>query len=452
MTKIPFSPLLLSLGLLAAPASAQPAPLPPPAAGSPDPSPSLLPTAPPVEPTKSEAPKLDAPLPSAEQPKAAPLETTQPKDGFGFQSSDGAFALKIKGVVQADSRWFFAGGVNQFLIRRARPTLEGTVYRYFDFRITPELVGTATILDIWANVRLAKELQIRAGKFKSPIGLERLQNDPEMPFIERGLPTDLVPDRDVGAMVHGEIADGTVAYALGIFNGAEDNKSIDNDTSDKKDVTGRIFLRPFVPLKIDALKNFGLGIAASRGTHTEPLPNYVSPSQVSFFSYAGTAVAAGTHRRLAPQAYFYIGPVGILGEYTRSTQIVASAASPATAINNDAWQVELSGFITGENASYAMVSPSAPLDPAKGGFGAIELAVRYGTLKIDDAAFDTLKFADPNKSARSAKEWAVGLNWHLARGYKLDFNYESTTFDGGAAAGTDRPTETALLTRLQAVF
>jgi len=277
-----------------------------------------------------------------------------------------------------------------------------------------------------------------------------LQNDPEMPFIERGLPTDLVPDRDVGVMVHGEIADGTVAYALGVFNGAEDNKSIDTDSSDKKDVAARIFLRPLVPLKIDALKNFGLGFGASRGTHTEPLANYVSPSQVSFFSYAATAAAVGTHRRIAPQAYFYIGPVGILGEYTRSTQIVASAAKPATAINNDAWQVELSGYLTGENASFAMVSPKAPFDPAKGGFGAIELAVRVGALTIDDAAFD-LGFADIKKSARSAKEWAVGVNWHLARGYKLDFNYEHTTYEGGIAGG-DRPTETALLTRMQAVF
>ena len=171
---------------------------------------------------------------------------------------------------------------------------------------------------------------------------------------------------------------------------------------------------------------------------------------MSFFSYAATAAAVGTHRRVAPQAYFYIGPVGILGEYTRSTQMVASATKPATAINNAAWQVELSGFLTGENASFAMVSPKAPFDPAKGGFGAIELAVRMGALTIDDAAFD-LGFADIKKSARSAKEWAVGLNWHLARGYKLDFNYEHTTYEGGIAGG-DRPTETALLTRMQAGF
>jgi phosphate-selective porin OprO/OprP len=444
MPKISDFSLFVSLGLLASPAFAQPASPPPPSAEP------AGPAAAPASPLPPEAPKVETTAP-AEPPKPAPLETTQPKDGFGLQSADGAFSLKIKGVVQADSRWFFAGGVNQFLIRRARPTLEGTVYRYFDYRMTAELVSSPSVLDMYANVRLVKEIQLRAGKFKLPVGLERLQNDPEMAFIERGLPTDLVPDRDVGAMVHGEIADGAIAYAVGIFDGAEDGKSIDNDTSDKKDVAARIFLRPMAPLKMDALKNFGLGIGWSRGTHTEPLPTYASTSQVGFFSYAGGAVAAGTHRRLAPQAYWYVGPVGLLAEYTRSTQIVASAASPATAINNEAWQVEVSGYLTGENASFAMVSPKAPLDPAKGGFGAVELAARIGALKIDDQAFD-LKFADDARSARSAKEWAVGLNWHMARGYKLDFNYEHTTFEHGAPAGTDRPTETAVLTRLQAVF
>jgi phosphate-selective porin OprO/OprP len=393
-------------------------------------------------------------VPAAAQPSPPapdpPLETTIPKDGFGLVSPDGAFSLKIRGVVQADARSFFQGGVNTFLIRRARPTLEGTVYRYFDYRLTAELVSSPSVLDIWANVRLAKEIQLRAGRFKSPIGLERLQNDPDLPLMERGLPSDLVPDRDVGAMLHGEIAAGAISYALGIFDGAEDNKSIDTDTSDKKDVVGRAFLRPLAPLKIEALKNLGIGIAASRGTHTEALPTYVTPSQSTFFQYAGAAAAVGTHRRLAPQAYFYVGPVGILGEYTRSSQIVATT-NATQLMNHQAWQIELSAFVTGENASFGPVTPNAPLDPEQGTFGAIEVAARVGALTIDDAAFD-LGFADPNKSARSAKEWAIGINWHLARGFKLDIDYEHVTFEGGGAKLTDRPAESALLTRLQAAF
>jgi phosphate-selective porin OprO/OprP len=409
----------------------------------------------PPPPDRSAEPPPATPAPEAisakpETKKDRTLETTSPKDGFGLVSPDGDFSLKIRGVVQADARSFFQGGVNTFLIRRARPTLEGAVYRYFEYRMTAELVSSPSVLDVWANVRLAKEIQLRAGKFKSPLGLERLQNDPDLPLMERGLPTDLVPDRDVGVILHGDIADGAISYAAGIFDGAEDNKSIDTDTSDKKDVVGRIFLRPLVPLKIDALKNLGFGVAASRGTHTEALPTYVTPSQITFFQYSGAALAVGTHRRIAPQAYFYVGPVGLLGEYTRSSQIVATS-NATKLVSHQGWQLEISAFVTGEHASFGAVSPQAPLDPHKGSIGAIELAARIGALTIDDAVFD-LSFADPNKSARSAKEWAVGLNWHLARGFKLALNYEHVAFQGGAAKSTDRPAESALLTRLQAAF
>jgi phosphate-selective porin OprO/OprP len=402
-------------------------------------------------PTGPEAP---VPPPQPEQKpdekKSASLVATAPESGFGLKSDDGAYALNIRGVLQADGRFFRTGGTNTFLVRKARPTLDGAVARYFDFRVTAELVSTPSALDVYGNVRLVKELQLRAGKFKSPLGLERLQNDPDVSFIERGLPTDLAPDRDVGVMLHGEVLDGTLAFALGVFNGAPDGGSADTDNSDKKDFAGRLFLRPFVPTKIEALRGVGLGIAATRGTQTGALARYASTNQVSFFQYADAAAAAGTHRRIAPQAYIYLGPVGILAEYTRSTQIVATSAA-TSAVTHLSWQVELNGFITGENASFGAVTPRVTLDPAKGRFGAIELAVRYGALEIDQDTFQ-LGFADLNKSARSAKEWAVGVNWHLLRSYKLEVNYEHVQFEGGGAKGTDRPRETAILTRLQAVF
>ena len=48
-------------------------------------------------------------------------------------------------------------------------------------------------------------------------------------------------------------------------------------------------------------------------------------------------------------------------------------------------------------------------------------------------------------------EWGVGLNWHMARNFKLMANYEKTTFEGGAR-GADRPAEIVVLTRLQAAY
>ena len=430
---------------------------PPSTAGTPaSPSGESLPTAP-AGTTPSSAdvrPAAPAPSPSTETVKPATddgqsLQFTPFKEGFGFRTKDGSSSLKIRGVVQADARAFVQGGTNTFLLRRVRPTFDGTVYNFFDFRITAELVGSAPLLDAYANVRLIKEVQLRAGKFKTPLGLERLQNDPDMPFLERGLPSYFVPDRDTGAQLHGDIADGTVSYALGYFNGGVDGTNNDNDNNDKKDLVGRIFVRPFAATTIAPLKNLGLGIAASRGTQIGALPRYVTPDQAAFFSYKGDVQAIGTHRHLAPQAYWYVGPVGLLAEWTRSSQIVGNG-SRTELLNHSAWQVELSGFVTGESASFSTVTPKHQLDPEHGGFGAIEIAARIGGAKIDPLAFDA-GFADANSSARSAHEWALALNWHLARGYKLEVDYERTRFDGGAKGG-DKPDQIAVISRLQAVF
>ena len=131
------------------------------------------------------------------------------------------------------------------------------------------------------------------------------------------------------------------------------------------------------------------------------------------------------------------------------SQIVTNGARTEL-LNHSAWQVELSGILTGESESFSTVTPLNQLDPEHGKWGAIELAARIGGIKMDNLAFSA-GFADANTSARSAHEWAVSLNWHLARGYKIDVNYERTTFDGGAKGG-DRANQSAVLSRLQAVF
>ncbi len=371
------------------------------------------------------------------------------KDGVAIKTADGKFQFRFRPVIQADARFFVKSGSDTFLLRRVRPAIEGTAFDFFDWRIMPELAGTPNVQDAFVNVRIVKEIQLRGGKFKPPVGLERLQSDPDLMLIERGLPTNLVPDRDVGVQLHGDLLDGTIVYAGGIFNGVGDGVNGDVDNNDKKDLEGRLWLRPFQPFAIGPLEKLGIGVAATRGTHVGPLPGYKTTGQQTFFSYLANAWAIGTHRRLAPQESYYYGPFGIFGEYVRSSQIVSNG-TVTQRVDHDAWQVEASVFLTGEEASYGTVTPKNQLDPGHGKWGAFELAGRFGQLRIDSAAF-ALGFADRSASASKATEWIVGLNWHLARNFKLMANYERTKFDGGSKAG-DRPDEIVVLTRLQAAY
>ena len=255
--------------------------------------------------------------------------------GFSFGSANGNFGIQLKGVLQVDSRTFFDdGGItgnDGILLRRARPILQGTVFRDFDFQFVPDFGGTSApqIFDAFLNYRYSRALQLQAGKFKTPIGLEQLQADRDILFNERALPTDLVPNRDLGFELHGDLFGGVASYAAGIFNGIGDARNSNNaDFEDDKAFAGRLFFQPFKKSSAPALQGFGFGVAGSfeemQGTNVAGLPNttggslagYATVGQQQFFAYNPTnaaVVASGQHWRLSPQGYYYFGPFGFLG-------------------------------------------------------------------------------------------------------------------------------------------
>jgi phosphate-selective porin OprO/OprP len=385
------------------------------------------------------------------------------KDGFFLRSADGNFVFRARGYVQLDGRFWVNDEqkpqVETFLLRRVRPIFEGTVYKIFDFRIMPDFGGGTTVLqDAYLEARFTPAFRVRAGKFKPPVGLERLQSATDLLFVERALPTNLVPNRDLGVQLGGDLAGGVVSYALGVFNGVPDGSSADADTNNDKDLAGRIFFQPFVT-GAGPLKNLGFGVGASQGNQTGTpaapgLAPYKTPGQQNFFSYrsdttaAGTTIADGTRFRLAPQGYFYSGPFGLLAEYVISRQDVRRDLV-SDRLEHKSWQVAGSWVIAGGEPSYRGVNPKAVFDPAAHTWGAFELAARYSELKLDDATFPT--FASITSSARSAKAWAVGLNWYLNRNLRLLFDYEATKFEGGAATG-DREDEKIFFSRFQVAF
>jgi phosphate-selective porin OprO and OprP len=385
---------------------------------------------------------------STDKPAAGAAVAHGP-DGIAIRSGDGKFQFRLRPLVQADARFFIDGGTNTLLVRRVRPSLEGTLFEYFDWRFMPELTRTPTILDAFVNLRLFREIQLRAGKFKPPVGLERLMSAADLPFVERGLPQNLVPRRDIGVQVHGDFLGGTLVYAAGYFNGAGDGVNGNNDDNDKKDLVGRIFIQPFQPTFLPAVRKLGVGIAATRGTHVGGFLPYRTSVATPFFRYAEGVAAGGTHRRLAPQAHYYVGPFGAFAEYTRSTQIVVAPGTSAH-LTHQSWQVVASFFVTGEEALPGPVTPKRQLDPRRLGFGALELVARFGELSIDRGAFRS-RVADPTVSARKATNWGAGVNWHLARNVKWMLDYDHTSFDGGAPLG-DRASEMLILTRLQAAY
>ena len=407
-----------------------------------------------------------------DQDAAATVAKAQPKislgaSGFNFSSGDSNFVAQLHGLVQFDSRSFFgdngANGNDGFLLRRARPIFSGTVFHDFDYNFTPDFGGgTVQIQDAWLNYRYQPALQLQAGKFKSPVGLEHLQSDPVTSFNERSLVTDLVPNRDLGIAFKGELCNGAASYTLGVFNGASDYNGTTTNQSfqDDKAFAGRVFFQPWKNSDLNGLRGLGFGVGGSyQANHpatnaaTGLTPGFTTDGQQKFFTYASGVNANGAAWRVSPQAYYYYGPLGLLAEYVLSDQQVKKAATSVD-LQNSAWEVSGSWLLTGEDASYTGVTPLHPFDPRNNRWGAWQVVARYAALDVDNKAFAGSVFADPTKSGSGAQAWSLGLNWYLNKNLRANLSYSHTTFDGykGVAAGVARQPEEVLFSRLKLAF
>jgi phosphate-selective porin OprO/OprP len=500
--------VIVILGLAPAAARAQKdvPEAPPPAPAVPPPGPGAISPVPPVPPEPAVPPTPPAPAPTAAaalppatqdrleeidqrtriiarkqelaeeaaaaKAKEAPLSQTD-EGGFALSSPDRQYQVRFKGLLQFDGRAFLGNeslkGNDGFLLRKIRPILAGTLLGLVDFFFSPDFAGgTLLVTDAYLDVHPASWLRLRVGKFKEPLGLERLQADQDLAFIERALDQNLTPQREVGAQLWGDVAGGILRYEAGIFNGNGDNTISDVDSNEGKTYEGRVFIQPF---NVDSLRalglgRLGLGVGASTGNERGSAANswlgtFKSNGQLNIFSYltptdtTQTVIALARHTRVNPQLYYYNGPFGLLGEYVREHQELGRATGTDTAaVNNSAGHITVSaalgGFVT-----YEGVKPKKPLDLAAGTFGAVELAFRYNWLNIDPVVFQGVAAAAAAASVRKAQGFGIALNWQLSREIKASGNYEQTSFTGGAGTATaitDRRTEKALLGRFQVAF
>ena len=378
------------------------------------------------------------------------------EDGFAIQSPDGDFRLQIGLLAHADGRVAIDddGGqvVDTFAFRRLRPYLRGRFSGRFEFYLNPDLAGgTLVVQDAYVDTVFARAFRIRAGKGKTPFGLERLHSASNLLFFNRALPTALAPNRDLGIQVLGDVSRGVVSYMAGVMNGVPDGGSADVDSADGKDVSGRVAVRPFNRIVASPLRGLGLAVSASYGRQTgaAALPSFRTQSaEQPFFSYSG-AVADGIRRRYSPQAFYYFRGFGGFAEYVLTAMPIREA-DVREEITHDAWQVAVSYVLTGENATDAAIGvrPRARFDFSRGGFGAFQVAARYHTLRVDDRAL-TLGFGTPGSSTR-ADAWTLGLNWYLTGNFRYTFNFERTIFDGEPDG--PRPAENAFVFRTQVSF
>ena len=412
---------------------------------------------------------------SVENAKTAPIIQAGP-NGFLFSTADGDYKLRVGGYLQADGRYFTTktrGNGSTFIIRRARPTLEGTLAKYYDFKFMADFgQGTTVLEDAYIGSNFLNGLRTRSGQFKEPVSLERLQDDRYITFIERALPVNIVPDRDLGTMFWGDLLGDRLTYQLGVFNGVPDNVATANfSINNGKEFAGRFFAHPFHGSSLEALDQFGLGFGGTYGENKtngvggtivggNVLTNYKTAGQTTFLTWANGTKAAGYRYRIAPQANYLWGPFALQGEWVQETQNLGHTGfttvgkvltQPTRPISTQAWQTTAGYMLSGEDNSFSGIRPRHPFDPFKGSWGAFQLTARADQLLVDRQAF-TQGFASKSVSAREAFEWAVGLNWYLNQNLIFYTDYFNTNFIGGNVGGSNKTLESCLYNELEVIF
>jgi phosphate-selective porin OprO/OprP len=151
------------------------------------------------------------------------------ESGFGLTSNNGDNTINLTGRVHFDSRVNStdlnsitdrdtASLGDNFELRRARIGLNGKIFKDINYEIVANAVGSSTnVVDTaWMNYGFNKDAQVRVGRFKQPFSLEELTSSNNIDFMERSYINQMIPGKQLGAMMHGEPQKG-FTYGASIY-------------------------------------------------------------------------------------------------------------------------------------------------------------------------------------------------------------------------------------------
>jgi phosphate-selective porin OprO/OprP len=407
------------------------------------------------------------------------------ENGLIFRSEDNHHMIRLGGLLQLDDREFVDAGttdMSKFLIRRARPYASGYFYDEWEYRFAPEFALSSpnatsyqtTIADAFINYDPIEEIQVQAGKFTVPVGLETLTPAAYLPFSERSLTSNLIPNRDLGVMTHGSLFSEKVSWAAMVGAGAR-NDTVQSGLDYGSGPVGyfRLFSQPFrgemeVP---EELRGLHLGVGGSIGWQSQNtsisssnlFQNYSTDGGNTFLSFPNGLGVQGEVWRISPQVYYNYGPFECWAEFTAEQQgvntagVYGSSGGGFTNYQTTAWDVVLDWVITGERASLGGVVPEKPLNFNTGDIGAWELALRYDGLAAGANMFRPINEGglgiSQTQNATGINGASLGINWYPNRIIRIGLTVEYQAYTGGGAQGTVvENNELGFITRLQLLY
>lgn len=377
-------------------------------------------------------------------------------DGFTMVGQDSS--LKIGAWMQNDLRFFFKGdpGDTQFLVRRARIDIRGSLEKMFAVRVMGEFEGdggtnAANLKEGWLEYNQFPTFRIKIGQFKEPYGLENLYGDLWLDFLERPMGENFIrPEQDLGILFFGKLFGKRLEYGVGAFNGSGTNVA---EANDDKDFAGRIALTPWAPTDDKWLNHLTLAGSLTYGKQQSNLDSVgpTTPAATRYFAFvnptAGNDVTVNDYRlRAGADVEWQVGPFSAKGEYSlnKTSNITFGG------VNRD-WDIhalhgQATYVLTGEKKSnQSSVVPDKPFNPKEGRWGAVEVAGRFESYYSDQGMIDA------GFAAGTDDLWSTtaGINWYLNRHIRTQTNYVYTNFDDAVAAAGGKTHQHSVLMRFQ---
>jgi len=340
------------------------------------------------------------------------------EDGLRLRTRKLRFRAKIGGQAQNDSARFHADGSQPVELdggvewRRARLYMSGSFGRIWSFKFQWDFAGGRgpNLADAWLGLDFKlwrRQLRLRSGRFSSTFGLENESSSNDSLFMEQGLTSAFVPPQETGVLVHSESDRRRWDFSFSSSAG-----ELDCIICSVVGVTGR-YGTSFTFGRED--RRLHLGVDASRRWPDKAVDLAARPEShlAPVFVATGPIPADAVTTGLAEGAYLD-GPFSIQSEYAIARLSRAEGAPPLF----HAFYVAAAWSLTGESRPYhttagtiGRLQPRRPVGEP-GGIGAIELALRYSHIDLEDREITGGKLSDAS----------LAVNWYPSRPTRASFN------------------------------
>jgi phosphate-selective porin OprO/OprP len=333
----------------------------------------------------------------------------------------------------------------------ADPVMSAAQYDALEFKFEIDFANVRDILDNWIRFpRIPFVRHIRFGHIKEPFSLERLASITNLTFMEIALPTRaFAAGRNLGAKYDNSLFNDRMTVGAGAFlntGSFSDLGQAQDEISEANgyNLTGRVTGLPWHIEEDDRLLHLGLSYSHQvredevNGFRTRPESRLTDDRLVDTGSLFPDNIDL-----INPELAVVSGPLSFQGEYVHAfTDGVG---------NPQFWGYYAYGslFLTGEHRNYdvssgvfSRLAPKNNFRPFQGGWGALELGLRYSFIDLNDEAI---------RGGRE-RNFTAGLNWYLNRNIRFMVNYIWANVEDRADPRVDDGRADIVQGRFQIVF